>query len=124
MHYVTLINRTSKPLIGTWDGRRHTIPPGKSSFPEAMAVKFKEQNPKMGSLDPYSLDREYLMGIEEYNDPTDPVEQSDKVELLDRSKMDVVAAKAEVIKTNVGRLYASEKSSPLPAENAFVSPKV
>jgi hypothetical protein len=89
-----------------------------------MAVKFKEQNPIMGSLDPYSLDRDYLCGIEEYNDPLEPVEQSQSVELLDRRRMDSVAKLAEVIQTSVGRLYQSEKTSPLPPDNAFVSPKV
>lgn len=124
MIYVTLVNRTSKVLEGTWDGRSYKINPGKNSFPETIAVKFKEQNPVMGSLDPYSMDRVYLLGILEYNDPIDPIEQSDKAELLDRSRMDSIAGKAEVIKTNVARLYASEKASGLPADNAFVSPKV
>lgn len=122
MQYVSLINRTSKPLIGTWNGMRHTIAPGKNSFPEAIAVKFKEQNPILGTLDPYSMDRDYLLGIEEYNDPIDPIEQSNAVELLDRKKMDPIAAKAVELKTSVGRLYSTEKSSPLPVENAFVSP--
>lgn len=124
MVYVTLINRTSKPLIGTWNGLRHSINPGKNSFPEAIAVKFKEQNPILGTLDPYSMDRDYLLGIVEHSDPIDPVEQSDAIELLDRKKMDPIAAKAVELKTSVGRLYAGEKASPLPADNAFVSPSV
>lgn len=124
MLYVTLINRTSKTLGGTWDGRSYELAPGKHSFPEAIAVKFKEQNPIKGTLDPYSGDREYLMGIVEYNDPTTPIEQSDAVELLDRSKMDTIAKQAVVIQTLAGRLYQSEKSAPLPTDNAFVSPKV
>lgn len=87
MRYVTLINRTSKILEGTWDGKHHNIHPGKNSFPEAMAQKFKEQNPVMGSQDPYSLELQYLCGIEEDGDNTSPIEQSDKIELMDRSKL-------------------------------------
>lgn len=124
MLYVTLVNRSSKELIGTWNGKRTVIAPGKNSFPEIMAVKFKEQNPVMGTLDPYSMDRDYLCGIEEYNDPIDPIEQTNKVELFDRKKMDPIAAKATELKTSVGRLYKSEQTSPLPADNGFVSPKV
>ena len=86
-----------------------------------MAVKFKEQSPVMGTLDPYSLDRNYLMGIVEYSDPIDPIEQSNSAELFDRSKMDTIAKTAEVIKTNVGRLYASDKPNPLPSD--FLSQK-
>jgi hypothetical protein len=87
MRYVTLVNRTSKILTGTWDGKTHNIHPGKNSFPEFMAQKFKDQNPIMGSQDPYSMELQYLVGIEEEGDPTSPVEQSDKIELLDRSRL-------------------------------------
>lgn len=87
MRYVTLVNRTSKILNGTWDGKHHNIHPGKNSFPETMANKFKEQNPVMGSQDPYSLELQYLCGIEEDGDDISPIEQSDKIELMDRSKL-------------------------------------
>lgn len=87
MRYVTLVNRSSKILEGTWDGKHHNIHPGKNSFPETMAQKFKEQNPVMGSQDPYSLELQYLCGIEEDGDDCSPIEQSDRIELLDRSKL-------------------------------------
>jgi hypothetical protein len=87
MRYVTLVNRTSKILNGTWDGRSYNIHPGKNSFPETMAGKFKDQNPIMGSQDPYSLELQYLCGIEEDGDDCSPIEQSDKIELMDRSRM-------------------------------------
>jgi hypothetical protein len=87
MRYVTLVNRTSKILNGTWDGRTHNIHPGKNSFPEFMAYKFKDQNPIMGSQDPYSLELQYLCGVEEDGDDISPIEQTDKVELLDRAKL-------------------------------------
>ncbi len=124
MQYVNLVNRTSKNLTGTWDGRSYSLAPGKHSYPEAMAVKFKDQNPIMGSLDPYSQEREYLMGIEEYGDPIEPIEQSTKAELLDRSKMDSIAKTAEVLLTSVARLYPSEKAGAPATGSSFVSPKL
>jgi hypothetical protein len=120
MQYVTLVNRSTKTLSGTWDGREYKIPPGKNSFPSAMAEKFKLQNPIKGTQDPYSLDCQYLLGIVELNDPIDPIEQSDAVELFDRKKMDSVSASATVYKTNAGGLYAHEKQSPLTPDGVFV----
>jgi hypothetical protein len=118
--YVTLINRTNRNLTGTWNGREYKIVPGKNSFPEAMAVKFKDQNPIFGTQDPFSNDKQYLLGIEEANDPIDSVEQSDKIELLDRSKFAGAAAEAVPVRTNAGGLYAHERQSSLPLDGTFV----
>src|SRR5258708_10008063 len=118
--YVTLINRTAKPLNGTWDGRSYSIGPGKNSFPALMALKFKEQNPIFGSQDPFSMDKQYLLGIVEDNDPITPIEQSDKVELLDRSKLTGPAGKAVAVQTSAGGLYAHERQSSLPLDGTFV----
>jgi len=76
MEYVTLVNRSSKTLEGVWDGRHYDLKPGKHSFPEAMAMKFKDQNPIMGTEDPMSLQRQHLIGIEEFGDNCSPIEQS------------------------------------------------
>lgn len=76
MDYVTLINRSSKTLRGVWDGRHYDIAPGKHSFPEIMAMKFRDQNPIMGSEDPRTLQCDYLMGIEELSDDCSPIEQT------------------------------------------------
>src|SRR5882672_10432759 len=118
--YVTLINRTSKVLFGTWNGIQHSIAPGKNSFPDTLAQKFKDQNPIKGTEDPFTLEKQYLLGIEENNDPTTPIEQSDKVELLDRSKLTGIAGKAEVVQTSAGGLYAHERQSSLPLDGTFV----
>ena len=87
MNLFTVVNRTARDLNGTWDGRQYIIPPGRSQFPEIQARKFRDQNPIMGSEDPYTLRKKYLLGIEELNDDTSPIEQSDKIELSDRSKL-------------------------------------
>ena len=87
MRYLTLFNRTSRVLEGMWDGRVHLIQPGRNQFPEVIAWKFRDQHPLMGSQDPYSLEKQYLCTIEEEGEPTSPLEQSDSIELLDRSKL-------------------------------------
>lgn len=87
MRYVTLVNRTQRVLEGFWDGKVHLIHPGKNQFPETLAYKFKAQHPVMGSQDPYTLEMQYLLGVEDEGDPITPIEQSDSIELLDRSKL-------------------------------------
>lgn len=84
-----------------------------------MAIKFRDQNPVRGTLDPFTLEQDHLLGIEEFNDPITPIEQNDSPELYNRKKMDPIAATAEVIQTSAGRLYAHEKSSALPLDGTF-----
>ena len=125
MRYVTLINRSSKVLTGTWDGKREEIQPGKNSYPELKAIKFKEQNPIMGTENPYTLDREYLCGIEEYSDPIDPVEQSTAIERFNRALLtDKRAQEVEIVTGNTG-LYgrSSVVTKELPTDGTgFVTP--
>lgn len=102
--FVTLVNRTSKPLQGLWDGKRYDIGPGKHEFPEYKAIKFKEQNPVMGSENPYTLEKLYLIGIIEHGDDVSPIEQSDAIERFDRSKVKT-ARPVEVVPGETG-LYA------------------
>lgn len=97
--HVTLVNRTSKPLKGVWDGRHYTLAPGQHSFPEIQAMKFKEQNPIMGSEDPYTMQKEYLIGIVEQNDDISPIEQTNSVERWNRSKL-VGAKPVEIVQGN------------------------
>ena len=51
---------------------------------------YKRQHPIMGTQDPNSTDSrdtEYLLGVEAWGDEIDHVEQSDAIELLDRSQL-------------------------------------
>lgn len=126
MNHVTLVNRTSKTLVGIWDGRRHDIVPGKNSFPEIMAEKFKAQHPVMGSENPFTLDKDYLLGIEEAGDPTTPVEQSGAIERFNRDLLG--GPPVEVVRGN--GLYAptgiDAAAKPITvggaAESGFVKP--
>jgi len=122
MQYVTLVNRTSKTLNGTWDGRQYKITPGRHEFPEIQAMKFKEQNPIMGTEDPYTLQKESLIGIVEQGDNIDPIEQSDKVELLDRHMLPADAHEVTTIKSN-GLYNPRKDQGGLPAfDSGFVNP--
>lgn len=97
MQYVTLVNRTEETLAGTWDGRHYDIGPGKHSFPEITAMKFREQNPVMGTEDPRSGKMVYKLGIVEHNDPIDPLGSiQPAIERWDRSKL-VGAQPSEVV---------------------------
>jgi len=119
MQYVTLVNRTSKPLEGTWDGKHYVLAPGKHAFPEIQAMKFKEQNPLMGSEDPRTLERQSLLGIVENGDDISPIEQTDNIERWDRKKLNIDGP--VTIVTN-GGLYSTEKHATLPLDSSFVTP--
>lgn len=116
--FVTLVNRTSKNLVGTWDGKQYTIKPGKHEFPEHMANKFKEQNPVMGSGNPNSwpFQKDYLIGILDYHDPIDPIEQSGAIEIFDRSQLP--ASQQEVVVEKVTGIYSKFDDAPLPVRTA------
>jgi hypothetical protein len=121
MQFVTLVNRTSKMLECTWDGRHYDIGPGEHSFPEIQALKFKEQHPLMGSEDPRTLNKIYLMGIKELNDDCTPLEQSKSLTLQDMSeKLD----KGEVKVVRGNGLYNpfTDGSLPLTNDSSFVKP--
>lgn len=117
--FVTLVNRSSKTLTGTWDGKHYLMEPGRHSFPEYMAEKFKLQNPVMGSEDPRTLHTDYLMGIVEQNDDISPIEQSDAIEKWDRSKVKTPTP-VEVVPGITG-IYSRRDvaSEPLPLDSAF-----
>jgi hypothetical protein len=83
MEYLTLVNRTSKSLQGTWNGRQFEIVPGKSLHPKLVAEAIKRQNPLMGSQGSEIYETIYLCGIEEYGDDISSLEQSTSKELMD-----------------------------------------
>jgi hypothetical protein len=124
--YVTLVNRSSKILRGTWDGRQYELQPGKHEFPEIQALKFKEQNPVMGTLDPYSGRMDYLIGIIEHNDPLTPIEQSSALQHIDRTKLQG-ARQVEVVPGDNGLYSRRDLPAPPaatsgPIDSAFVKP--
>lgn len=126
MEFVTLINRSSKTLMGTWDGRHHEITPGKHSFPEIQALKFRDQHPIMGTENPMTLQKQYLIGIVELGDDVSPIEQSDSVALEDlRDK--IASGELKLVRGN--GLFSQRDVTPSPfastggpVETTFVKP--
>lgn len=116
--FVTLKNRTSKTLSGQYDGKTQTFPPGyEGSWPEIIALKFKEQNPVMGTEDFYSGYKSYLMGIVEHGDDLDPIEQNTQaVEMFDP------ASRGNVMVIKGRGMYhpVQDKGRALPAQLAKV----
>lgn len=87
MEIVTVVNRTSQPVEGIFDGKRTVIAPhARLPMLYHAAEHLKRQNPVMGTediSDPRSP--EFLVGIEEWGDDISPIEQSDKQERFDRT---------------------------------------
>ena len=124
MVHVTLVNRTNQTLQGVWDGRHYDITPGKHSFPEIMAMKFRDQNPIMGTQNPQTLEVQYKVGIVEMNDDISPIDvlpDNPMGEKFDSSKVPGAATR-EVLKGD-GVYNPFRDSAPkLPTENAWVKP--
>ncbi len=121
MDFLTVVNRTSKPLQVTWDGKHTTLVPGKNALPAIVAEAAKRQNPIMGSEDPVSLQMRYLVGIEEQEDDCSPVEQSPAIQRIDRNKL-INARPTEVVRGDNGIYSVRDIATSLPLDSDFVKP--
>ena len=81
---VEVFNRSAEPIEGVFDGRVYEVPAGKSELNRAVAAAVRNQNPILGTMDPWSgdLGLEHMLAVEAFGD-TDfsPREQSDAPEL-------------------------------------------
>ena len=99
---LTLINRTSKPLDVTQNGRTIVLKPGRNPVTSDWVRFAKQQHPRMGTFDPSGLQGEYLVAVEGM-DPEDhctmipPGEEHKSIERFDRSQMDAEAQSAQVV---------------------------
>lgn len=120
---VTLVNRSSKTLKGTWDGRHYDIAPGRHEFAELKAMKFKDQNPIMGSENSYSGEKQYLVGIVEHGDDTSPIEQSDSISLQDLTEK-IRSGEYKVVKASgmYRPMHDAPASPALSSDLNFVKP--
>jgi len=120
--FLTIVNRTGRTLSAMWDGRPYDIAPhAEKPVPEYVALAFKRQNVKMGSLDPRTGKIEFLIGIKEQNDPITPTEQTDAVEVWDRSKL-TGARPSETVAGDNGLYAVREWKRDQPLDTAFVKP--
>lgn len=122
MRYVTAVNRSSKTLTGTWNGRQYSVEPGKHMFPENVAKALKRQNPIMGTQDNRFLTMKYLIGIEDYGDDCSPVEQSASAELWDRNTLPPEKRNAEIRPGDNGIYSGRDVASNQSPDTAFVMP--
>lgn len=100
MNLVTIVNRTSKPVEGKWDGKPYVIEAnGKAALPVIVAEAIKRQNIVMGSEDPYSGAMEFLVGIVEHGDDISPIEQTQVITRMDRKEF---AKQEDVVKSRGG----------------------
>lgn len=120
MEVVTVVNRTSKELIGTWDGKPNRIPAhGKSALPLVVAEAMKRQNVLMGSEDPFTGNMQYLVGIVEQGDPIDEIEQTPAITRMNRKPL----GKNEEVIPGVNGIYSvRDVAARLPLDSSFVPP--
>ena len=88
---VTLVNRVKRILPCIYDGDHYEITPGENvGWPKVMVSFAKNQNPRMGTQDPYVGSKfESLVGVKGTKDPIDPIDEKKEmaVERLDRKKV-------------------------------------
>ena len=120
---VTVKNRTSEPLVGTWNGRQYDYPPNAEvHVPRIVAIASRHQNPQKGHGTPFedwSSKAVHLLAILEDNDPTDPIEQSDAPQRWDTYLVN--GPNTETIRPRGG--YSEVKQSqPREADGGFHKP--
>lgn len=123
MVYVTAVNRLSEPVKYCWEGIHREMPPGRTYLPKQHALAARYQNPIKGSDDPLTGELQYYVGIEELNDPTDPVDKSMEIELFNRKNLKS-AIPVMVVPGNEGMFRVRQDLGPaLPLSSSFVAPE-
>jgi hypothetical protein len=120
--FVTVGNRTSKPLTIMFGGRQYDVPPFPKTImlPAVVATAGLNQHPVMGTEDPYNPhDTEYLLYVKEWKrlNPT-PREQSDAVERIDRS---MLPADRQAVKLTGSQRFMGVARDDSPPTNSNVS---
>lgn len=77
---IELINRAPIPLSVTFDGQSKTLTPGSNFVPRIVVSFAKNQNPIMGTQDPYNPHMsgcQYLVGVKGTKDPIKPLTKAE-----------------------------------------------
>lgn len=122
MDFVTVVNRTNKPLEAIWNGVRRKFEPGETpNIPLAAAEAARRQHVIMGTADPYEMNvADYLIAIKELKQDCSHVEQSNSVERWDRS---LVPGGTKAVEIQKGRGGSYQSRDPLSSISVFDSPK-
>ena len=116
--YYTVVNRTSKSLSTTWDGRQYELAPyEEKTFPELVAYAFQRWNIQMGSLDPRTGRITFLVGIKEKGEPCEKIDP-DKETLIDRA-----TGKPAVEQWDRSKMTGSRPIDIVPGDNGLYSRK-
>lgn len=97
--FIEIGNRTKKPLTVTYDGKQWVLPPYPAlvKVPRIVADVACRQHPRMGTEDPYNPRRyELLVYVPAWKQPDSPIEQSDKLERIDRTMLPPDRQKAQL----------------------------
>jgi len=84
---IVLFNRAPIDLMVTFDGQTKTLVPGPNTVPSLVVGHAKNQNPIMGSQDPYNphmSGARYLVGVVGSQDPVEPLTLAEWEEHLRR----------------------------------------
>jgi len=121
MEQLTVVNRISKSVKTTWDGKHYELGPYEEKiFSEDVAKAFKRWNIQMGSLDPRTGKIVTLVGIKELNDPCDRLEMEvlinpatgkPHIEVWDRAKL-TGARPSEIVPGDNGLYQTGSWKSP------------
>ena len=87
LEQVTLVNRAPIDLTVQFDGQCKTLTPGDNVVPQIVIPFAKNQNPIMGTQDPYNphiSGCRYLVGVKGTKDPCEPLTQQEWEEHLNR----------------------------------------
>ena len=132
MRFVTIVNRLSRPVKCTWEGRHMEFAPGKHSVPEQVALAARQQNPIYGTeVDgPYMPDFQHYVGIPDapYFDPVDSISESQEKELFNLQALRgaIPVKLVDNIQLVPGFRSIQAQSSPLisggPTTSGFVDP--
>lgn len=99
---VTAVNRSSTRLTWPFNGVSHVLEPHQEKPMNITYVLYGVRRcPVMGTQDPaFEQQAQSLIGIKEYSDlyPCSPIEQSNAVEALDRSKLPADRQTADVVR--------------------------
>ena len=112
MGLIKVVNRVKRPLSITYDGKSITVPAlGSVMVPPIVADKGLQQNPVMGTEDPYNA-RSFIsmLGVPDWNTPCEPLDEAKdtKEERIDRSLLPPEAQKATKLRVQ------KDRPAPLP----------
>jgi hypothetical protein len=84
---VTLVNRAPIDLSVQFDGQSKTLTPGDNIVPQIVVSFAKNQNPIMGTQDPYNphiSGCQFLVGVKGTRDPIEPLTPEEWADHLDK----------------------------------------